>query len=211
MPALNVQTLQPHVDRYRAGGDDEGTGLADATDDKLPPSALAAEEAAAFEQLVCCHQAAVARLAHRLLGWRDREAVEDIVQDVFLIALRRLKDFRGESSVRTWLISVTINCCRSHRRRSLVRLRWLRQVFSTTALVDDAANRTHAQETSREVRDALCKLAPPDREVIVLFYLERMPAAEMAVLLGVRVATVNVRLHRARTRLKKHLTHLIGD
>ena len=68
--------------------------------------------------LVALHQQRVSRLVYRLLGWRGE--VEDIVQDVFLAALKSHKNFREESSQWTWLAAITINRCRTHRRRKLL-------------------------------------------------------------------------------------------
>jgi RNA polymerase sigma-70 factor (ECF subfamily) len=164
-----------------------------------------------FERLVHEHQPAVRRLAYRLLGWRGD--IEDVVQEVFLIALRRLPTFRGESSVSTWLMGITINQCRSQRRRSLVRLRWLRRLMeSKSATPLEATSPTGlAEETSQQVREAVAQLPPRDREVIVLFYLEELPVAEIAKLTGNKPNAIEVRLHRARRRLKTQLAGLIGD
>jgi RNA polymerase sigma factor (sigma-70 family) len=150
-----------------------------------------------FESLVCRHQAAVTRLAYRLLGWRH-EAVEDVVQEVFLAALMHLDRFRGEAEVATWLTRITINCCRTLRRRNLVRLRWLRRQRPTdTAPAGDAD-----ADTGQRVRDAVARLPARDREVIVLRYLEQLEIGEIARLLGTKHNAVEVRLHRARTKLR---------
>jgi RNA polymerase sigma-70 factor, ECF subfamily len=161
-----------------------------------------------FDALVARYQPQVARLAHRLLGWRDREAVEDVVQDVFLVALTRLKNFRGDSTVSTWLTGITINQCRAHRRRSMLRLKWLREKWNR----HDTNHEPHdVDETSQQVRNAVAQLPPRDREVIVLFYLEDFSVAQVAQLLGVKHNAIEVRLHRARQKLKTTLAGLFGD
>ena len=66
-------------------------------------------------------------------------------------------------------------------------------------------------ETSAKVRSAVQALGAKDREVIVLYYLEELPAAEIAELLGLSANAVDVRLHRARARLKEKLAGLIGE
>jgi len=161
-----------------------------------------------FGALVARYQPQVARLAHRLLGWRDRQAVEDVVQDVFLVALTRLKNFRGDSTLSTWLTGITINQCRAHRRRSMLRLKWLREKWNRH---DTNHQPRGVDETAQQVRDAVGQLPPRDREVIVLFYLEDFSVAQIAQLLGVKNNAVEVRLHRARQRLKTQLTDLLGD
>src|SRR5271170_6602683 len=80
---------------------------------------LANGEAEAFEQFVALYQPRVARLAQRLLGWNAD--VDDVVQDVFLAAWRKIGSFRRGSSLWTWLTVITLNQCRSRiRRRSLL-------------------------------------------------------------------------------------------
>src|SRR4051812_48908828 len=164
-----------------AGG---GGALARADEQHLPPRP-AAGEAADFQSLVRLHQPAVRRLAHRLLGWRDAE-VDDVVQDVFLALLKHLGSLRGEASVATWLMTVTLNRCRSHQRRQWVRMRWVRSLAKTQATARCDHEDGGRDEVALEVRRAVQALRPRDREVVVLFYLEQLPIAEIAALLGLR-------------------------
>ena len=191
-----------------AGG---GGALAQPDQQDLPfrPTAAATGEAASFEQLVRLHEPKVRRLTYRLLGWRSAE-VDDVVQDVFLALLKRLGTFRGDASLATWLTAVTLNRCRTHRRRQWVRLRWLQSYLNTEQpQARDKNGRLESDDTSAEVRRAVQALNPRDREVIVLFYLEQLRIAEIAALLRLRNNAVEVRLHRARQRLKGKLAHLM--
>src|SRR5438874_10543703 len=128
-----------------------------------------------FEQLVALHEPRIRRLAYRLLGWRGD--VDDVVQDVFLTALARIGTFRGEASIATWLTSVTINRCRTNRRRRLLRLRWLARRPKPDC-AQPADQRSMRDEVSARVRSAVRALRPKDREVIVLFYLEDFSAQQ---------------------------------
>ena len=166
------------------------------------------DDSSNFDEIVARYQPQVARLAHRLLGWRDHAGVEDVVQEVFLVALTRLDTFRGDASLSTWLSGITINQCRAHRRRSLLRLRWLREKWNRH---DSTHQPPEVDETSQQVRAAVAELPPRNREVIVLFYLEEFSVAQIAELLGVKNNAIEVRLHRARQRLKTQLAALIGD
>jgi RNA polymerase sigma-70 factor (ECF subfamily) len=163
-----------------------------------------------FDQLVALHEPRVRRLTHRLLGWSGAAAdVDDVVQDVFLVLLDKLNTFRGDSSLATWLARVTINACRSHQRRKWLRLRWLAATHRPphfSEAVPPADEKALREEASAHVRDAVAALKAQDREVIVLFYLEELPVREIAALLGVSNNVVEVRLHRARERLKAKLT-----
>jgi RNA polymerase sigma-70 factor (ECF subfamily) len=150
-----------------------------------------------------------------LLGWRAAD-VDDVVQDVFLAALEHLHAFRGDASIETWLTTVALNRCRTHRRRQLFRLRWLSRFknraacgFADAAAPDPAAGspdvRALREEIAATVRSAVQALSAKDREVIVLFYLEELPAARIAELLSISRGAVDVRLHRARQGLKEKL------
>jgi RNA polymerase sigma-70 factor (ECF subfamily) len=169
---------------------------------------VAEGDAARFETFVARHEPRVRRLAHRLLGWRGGDDVDDVVQDVFLAALEHLHRFRGDASIETWLTSVALNRCRTHRRRQLLRLRWFgnRGNHAAAAVGEAADRRAVADETSARVRGAVQALGAKDREVIVLFYLEEMPVARIAELLSISRGAVDVRLHRARRRLKEKLS-----
>jgi RNA polymerase sigma-70 factor (ECF subfamily) len=168
--------------------------------------ASAQREQDGFEQLVALHAPRVRRLAHRLLGWRNASDVEDVVQDVFLAALEKLNNFRGDAQVSTWLTTITLNRCRTHRRPRLLKLKWLTHR-------DEPASDGQAieDETSARVRQAVQELSAKDREVIVLFHLEEQPIAEIAKLLGAKANAIEVRLHRARQRLKETLGDLVND
>jgi RNA polymerase sigma-70 factor, ECF subfamily len=170
----------------------------------IPAYSLPAKQPDALERLVRDHHASVTRLAYRLLGWRGE--VEDVVHDVFLAAFKKIDRFRGESSEWTWLAAITINRCRSQRRREILRFRWMRR----RELIREAASGDsviEVDETAKRVRDAVAKLSPRDRELIVLHYLEELPVSQLSKLLGATDKTIHVRLHRARNRLKDLLSN----
>jgi RNA polymerase sigma-70 factor (ECF subfamily) len=175
----------------------------------LPESerACSVRDAASFEGLVVAEQAYVARLVGRLLGWRSD--VDDLVQDVFVSALGAWPKFRGDCSARTWLTRIALNKCRSYERRRWLHLRlfaaWQAR-SSSPVEVQTAGN----DETAEEVRRAIEQLRQRDREIIVLHYLEQLSVAEVACLLGITRNAVEVRLARARQRLKAILGNHMG-
>lgn len=174
-----------------------------------PPGSTAAERE--FDRLVGAHQDRVARLAHRLLGWTGD--VDDVVQDVFLAALRGWSRFRYDSRPETWLTRITINACRAHARR---RRPWLRLLVGRTRAdspdalpaPERAAGRADT-ETLAAVRTAVRGLPLRQREVVVLYYLEQRPVREIAELLDLRPNTVDARLTRARRALAERLAPLV--
>ena len=162
---------------------------------------------AAFDRLVALHAPHVSRLAYRLLGWHGE--VDDIVQEVFLAALEHGHKFRGDTSLAGWLSAITLNKCRSHLRRRILKLKWLRSrphEEPSEAPADAGAIRA---DTSVRVRAAVRALPARDREVIVLYYLEGRPVSEISHMLGDSENAVDVRLHRARKKLKDLLGEFV--
>jgi RNA polymerase sigma-70 factor (ECF subfamily) len=151
-----------------------------------------------FDRLVADHQPRVARLAQRLLGWRSD--VDDVVQEVFVSAWKALPKFRGDSSVSTWLIRLTINECRRQRRRRIMRLNFLKQL-ARRRIDAEARDPLDRDERVAQVRQAVARLPRKYREIVVLRYLEELDVPEMMRVLNLSRAAIDVRLHRARGML----------
>ena len=160
--------------------------------------------AEAFEAIVDRFQMRVGHLARRLLG----TDADDVAQDVFVIVLEKAGRFRGECSLWTWLTRITLNQCRNRIRRRQVRRRfeqWFRRTDRHSPAAD--ARATEIDEAS-VVRQAINALPGRDREVIVLVYLEGQSPREIAATLGQTVNGIEVRLSRARGRLREMLQKL---
>ncbi|MBN1846887.1 MAG: RNA polymerase sigma factor [Sedimentisphaerales bacterium] len=163
-----------------------------------------------FDRIVSLHQRRIAQLAYRLLGWPDE--VEDVVQEVFLKVLKNLPNYRGQSSLQTWMTVITVNVCRTWRRKRLLRLRRLKSLVSRLPEPPPATNTadgTINTDTFEQVRRAVQRLPGRYREVLVLRYLEQLPIAQIAEILHLARNNVDVRLNRARTLLRDHLADLI--
>ena len=165
----------------------------------------------AFDRIVEQHSAEIAALANRLLGWPGD--VDDVVQEVFLAAFLALKRFRGDCRLRTWLFTITLNKCRSLRFR---RRRFLPAVAESNPEIGIGPGRSSDEaamneETFARVRRAVQALPAKYREVVVLKYLQGLDTAEACKLLGVTVNTMQVRLNRARNRLREHLGDLFEE
>lgn len=166
-------------------------------------SRVARGDRAAFACLVRRHSAPVLRFARSLV---DAGSAEDVLQETFLAAYRKADTFRGAESARAWLLAIARNAARRlHRRPSPV-------LADEEALAELGARAGWGQTPSplaaaegAELRErlaaALERLAPADREAIVLRDLEGLTTAETAQVLGIRPGAVKTRLHRARLRL----------
>jgi RNA polymerase sigma-70 factor, ECF subfamily len=158
---------------------------------------VAPEELGFAERIYRDHYEFVWRNARRL-GAAD-EWVDDAVHEAFLVATRRLPEFEGRSSVRTWLFAITLRVVQRMRRdraRYDARLQALRaepaQLGATPHEREDAA---------RQLRQLLAGLDEPKRVVLILAELEGMTSAEIAGELGLKRGTVESRLRAARTEL----------
>jgi RNA polymerase sigma-70 factor (ECF subfamily) len=171
--------------------------------------ASAARDAASFDQMVAREHVYIARLVRRLVGWRGD--VDDLVQEVFVAALGGWANFRGGCAERTWLTRIALNKCRSYSRKRWVRERLfaLWQARSASG-APDASGNAEQQETAEQVRHAITRLPQRDREVIVLHYLEQLSPSDIAQSLHLSRNAVEVRLTRARKRLKETLSHELG-
>jgi RNA polymerase sigma-70 factor (ECF subfamily) len=166
----------------------------------------------ALDRLYQRHAADVERWVQRLGG--PRADHEDLIHDVFVVALRRRAEFRGEASLRTWLFRITHHVVRSRRQRELVR--GLLFTRHAPALADapsppSALDELERRERSVRLYAALDRLPDRYRTPLVLYELEGMSGDEVAELLGLELNAVWVRLHRGRARLLKALARMERD
>jgi RNA polymerase sigma factor (sigma-70 family) len=165
----------------------------------------------AFDRIVERHSAEVAALANRLLGWPGE--VDDVVQEVFIAAFLGLRKFRGQCRLRTWLFTIAVNKCRSLRFRRRRPLSFA-SVDDPEAVVGSDPSGDKAamdQETFARVRRAVQALPRKYREVIVMKYLQGLETGEACELLGLTVNAMQVRLNRARAKLKEQLGDLFQE
>jgi len=168
-------------------------------------------DTAAFGELVQRHQAVVVRTARVACG--SREEAEDVAQEAFVSAWRKLDGFRGESQFKTWLLTITWRQALD-RRESLWRR--LRRTIST----DDERYREpvvparSAEDTLvdealvKKVRTLLRGLPAKLREPLLLAAGGDCTYEEMAVMLGVPSGTLKWRVMEARRRLKAALAEM---
>jgi RNA polymerase sigma factor (sigma-70 family) len=185
--------------------------MAETINDELLVEQFSQSNESAFESIIRLYSADVAALANRLLGWPGE--VEDITQDIFLAAFLGLKKFRRDCSLKTWLFTITINKCRSFRYKR--KLRKLRTIPIPTNDIGmrlppaGAYRELMEAETFERVRNAIAALPAKYREAVVLRYLQELPTEEISRILGISKNTLQVRLNRARERLKLDLAEFM--
>jgi len=181
--------------------------------------ALRAGDSAAFETLVDRYSSDIYALLYRLTG--DPSDASDLTQDTFLRALRALKGFRGDASLKTWLFRIAINESRN-------RFRWWKRrrrdvTVSLDVSIGDSDQTLHdtladggespedaalAREREARLAEALGQLKEVYREALVLCDIEGLSYEETAAALGVNIGTVKSRISRGRDELRRRLKDL---
>jgi RNA polymerase sigma-70 factor, ECF subfamily len=168
------------------------------------PDGGAAHEAPSFDDVYRSELGFVWRSAKRL-GLRDA-ALDDAVQEVFVVVHRRLADFEGRSSLRTWLFGITLRVVRDHRRAARRRDPGPPVDPDTLRAVGAGpAEQAEKAEAVRLLHALLDELDDERREVFVMAELEQMTMPEIAETLGINVNTAYARLRIARQEFEQAL------
>lgn len=170
----------------------------------------------ALETLLERHQAQVYRFGMKMC--RDPDEAKDVVQDTLLAMARGVRDFRGASSLSTWLYTIARSFCVKKRRRSKFAPEEERSLETDAALeaarVADSTRSPDEALAGRQVEEALeqaiAELEPLYREVLLLRDVEGLTAPEVAEVLGVTVQAVKSRLHRARLSVRARVLPLLS-
>jgi RNA polymerase sigma-70 factor, ECF subfamily len=169
---------------------------------------VASVVAPGFEAIYREHHPFVWRSVRRL-GIPDAE-VDDVVQDVFMVVHRRLGDFEGRSSVRTWLFGIAYRVVRDRRRSFAARVNRERQVEPgrPPTQPDQRASRHQAVLA---LDDMLAELDDDQRATFVMAEVLRMTAPEIAEVTEVKLNTVYSRLRRGREAFEAALQRYLAS
>lgn len=166
----------------------------------------------ALDELYDAYAADVMRWARRLAG--PGADVEDIVHDVFVVALQRGFTFQGGATVRTWLFRITHHVVGNRTRRSFLRRLLFARRKEELAAELPAPSTPHQEMERREAHErlyrALDRLPERYRTSLILYEMDGLSSDEIAELTGVSVGTVWARLHRGRAKLLDYLTRERG-
>jgi RNA polymerase sigma-70 factor (ECF subfamily) len=127
-------------------------------------------------------------------------AVDDVVQDVFLVAHRKLAEFEGRSSLRTWLYGICLRHASDYRRKAYVRKERAWEEPPEPAESMRPADHA-AADARRQLASLLVLLDEDKRDVVVLYELEGFTMKEVAEIVGCPLQTAYSRLHAGRERL----------
>jgi RNA polymerase sigma-70 factor (ECF subfamily) len=157
----------------------------------------------AFRALYRAHASAMLAVAWRFVDG-DRVAAEDLVQEAWIAAAERLGEFRWESSLRTWLIGITVGCARNRRRR---RTTAARRVVELASIAELPAPPPIAATVARvDLERAVAELPEGYREVLVLHEVFGYTHEEIGTMLEIDAGTSKSQLSRARAALRRRLS-----
>ena len=163
----------------------------------------------AFEALYRAHSSRLFGLTLRMLG--NRTDAEDMLQDIFLTAHRKLTSYRGDARLGTWLFRLATNLCLDHLRSKAARM-----TQATMSLEDDnavepawpssgpAIGAVHQIDLDR----AIARLPEGCRAAFLLHDVEGFEHREVGSMLGISEGTSKSQVHKARLKLRKSLAGL---
>ena len=167
----------------------------------------------AFQEIVERYKSRIVNIISRYIG--DRERARDLAQEVFMRVFIHRRRYRRSGKFSTWIYTIAVNLAKNEIRRK-VRLNRVIPVDTVTEmnesgtlqLTDDSPiqdEQVITRDLTRVVRDAIQKLPPKYREVLVLRDLQELSYIEIGEILGIPGGTVRSRINRARLALKDKL------
>jgi RNA polymerase sigma-70 factor (ECF subfamily) len=176
---------------------------ADAAADSDLVARLREGDRAAIEEAYVAHHAAIRGFARRLVG--DATAAEDIVHEAFVALPRAIRRFRGEASLRAFLIGVAANHSRRHVRSAMRRRRATERLAAreeTAVRTVDATDQLITRQLASRLWAALDELPIDQRIAFVLCEAEQRTSVEVAEIVGAPEGTVRTRLFHAKRKLR---------
>jgi RNA polymerase sigma-70 factor, ECF subfamily len=134
---------------------------------------------------------------------KDSHLAEDIFQDVFIKVNQKLSTFQGGSSIKTWIIRITINTCKDYLKSA-----WNKHVIpiteyqENTIAADDDFTAVEQQDENQLIRREVMKLPDKYKDVLLCVYFQDMTISEAAATLHIAEGTAKSRLSRAKDKLK---------
>lgn len=164
----------------------------------------------AFDKLVSEYNKRVINIAYSLLS--DREEALDAAQEVFIRVYKNIGNFRGDSSLSTWIYRITKNICTDilrKRKGVVISLDDEQEDAPKLEIADESSSPEHISERNeknRIVREAIAALDENQRTLITLYDINGLSYEEIAAVLKCPLGTVKSRLYRARESLRKILS-----
>ena len=167
---------------------------------------------AVYRQLVEKHQDFVFTIVNRIVN--SVEEAEEVAQDIFVKAFKKLPDFHGDAKFSTWLYRIAYNTSISHTRKKKVEFLsvddHLIENHSEDDIKQDIMGLT-VEEQKKLINNAMATLPKTDNLIVTLFYFHEKPLEEISEIVGMTHNNVKVKLHRIRKRLFKEMNDILGN
>jgi RNA polymerase sigma-70 factor, ECF subfamily len=171
------------------------------SDDQSLVERIRRGDAGGAEELFERYAAALLRFADRMLS--DRDAAQEVTQEVFVKVISRAHQYDGRAAVSSWLFAIAANACRDRRRRDRrAAVVPLDAIADLPSRGEGIEARLDLRERRAAVRRALECLSPEQREALVLARYHGLPDSEIARVLGISVGAVKTRIFRAVETLR---------
>jgi len=181
------------------------TGTAPRQDDLALAERCRQGELGAFEELYRAHAGRLYSVAFRMVG--NAADAEDLLQEIFLSAHRKLESFRGESTLGTWLYRLAVNLCLDYLRSRAGRASHLTDPLDDEPGLPEPGGRSLADRTvsKMDLERALAQLPVGCRTAFVLHDVEGLEHKEIGEVMGIAEGTSKSQVHKARLRLRSLL------
>jgi len=165
---------------------------------------------AAFRELVLEHSHAMFRLAWRLSG--DENAAEDIVQEAFIKAWRKIGKFRMDASFKSWLHRITVNTAMDYLRKHVRRKQFEspEPEWETTAQAAEQPDTGRQIDISRETQTAMLNLSEAERTALLLKHYEGHSIEEVARIMDITTGACKQNIFRAVKKMRVALRPLVA-
>lgn len=150
-----------------------------------------------FKQIYRAYSEDIYRLIFFMMN-RDKEASEDILQETWIRSIQNLAGFKFNSSLKTWLCGIALNCCREYNRKRNFYVEGFKENDMPFDIQDSL-------ETKLDIVKALSFLPEGYKEILILHDMEGMKHKEISTLLGITEGTSKSQLFNARRSIKKLL------
>ena len=185
--------------------------------DRILVERVQSGDVAAFDELVRKYRERLYAVIYNMTS--NREDAADLTQEAFIKAFSSINRFQGKSAFFTWLYRIGVNTALSHLKKNRFRrffsLEHIQEEGSNAQVLETLAAKHKSEkgallnELQEKLNDALQKLSPKHRTVVVLFEIEDLSHQEIADIMGCSVGTVRSRLHYAKQQLQADLKPFI--
>ncbi len=164
----------------------------------------------AFNHLVLRYQEKVYWVARRFVN--DHDGADDVTQEVFVKAYEALKEFRGESSIYTWLYRITVNIALNSLRKQKVREFFrIDEMFDVQDVATESPDEAVEKKEERKlIEEAISRLPEKQKSVFVLRYYEELPYEEIAKILKTSVGGLKANYFHAVRKIQEYVKRAHG-